>query len=48
MSKILEEIWVFSDVESDISAGVFKDKDAAIPCIMKHKLSGTLTKYPVG
>jgi hypothetical protein len=40
-------VWVFNSVESAFPGAVFTDKEKADAWIAKHKLSGTLTLYPL-
>jgi len=40
--------WVFSGKGSRFSSGVFMDKGTAMAWILRHKLTGVLTQYPVG
>ena len=41
-------VWVFSGAGSRFASGVFADKETACIWISKHKLSGLLTRYPLG
>jgi hypothetical protein len=43
----MEAVWVFNGVKSTFPAGVFSTLAQAEAWIAGHKLSGTLTKYPV-
>ena len=40
-------IWVFNGVQSSFPGGLFTQKDLAEGWIKKHKLTGTLTLYPM-
>lgn len=46
MSKILS-VWVFSGENSNSPSAVFENKDLAFSWILKHKLTGILTQYPL-
>ena len=41
------KIWVFNSEESAFPGGIFTDKDKAERWISEHRLSGTLTLYPI-
>ena len=40
-------VWVFNGKKSHFPSGVFEEKARAEAWINKHKLTGTLTQYPV-
>jgi hypothetical protein len=42
-----DELWVFNEEHSNFAGGIFRNKAAAEEWIAKHRLSGTLTLYPV-
>ena len=44
MSK---NIWVFNGANSRFPSGIFMEKELAEHWIKKHKLTGTLTLYPI-
>jgi hypothetical protein len=44
----LNEIWVFNGANSSFPSGVFRTKKDAEIWIGKYKLTGVLTKYPIG
>lgn len=42
-------VWVFNGNEArGFPSGVFADKESAASWIASHRLSGTLTRYPIG
>lgn len=41
-------VFVFCGTGSSFPSGVFIDRDSAENWIRKHKVSGTLSEYPVG
>ena len=43
----VEFIWVFNGARASYPSGVFTDLDRAERWIGEHRLSGTLTAYPV-
>ncbi len=43
----VETIWVFHAEEGKFTSGVFSTKLKADQWILKHRLSGILTKYPI-
>ncbi len=45
--KILSEVWVFNGANAHFPSGVFSSREGAEEWIQKHRLSGTLTKYPI-
>ncbi len=46
MSEI-PTVWVFNGAQSRFPSAVFSSKELAATWIREHKLSGTLTRYPV-
>lgn len=40
-------VWVFNSGWQGFPGGVFRDKNLAETWIAKHKLTGTLTRYPL-
>lgn len=40
-------VWVFNGARANFPSGVFTTKELATAWIAKHKLSGTLTRYPL-
>lgn len=44
----IKEVWVFSGVNAKFPAAVFDVKEDALGWIKKNRLTGVLTKYPVG
>ena len=45
----MTEVWVFTGVESNgFPGGIFFNREEAELWIEKYKLTGTLTRYPVG
>ncbi len=44
----MKHIWIFTGNKASFPAGAFETKEQAEEFINKYKLSGTLTKYPVG
>ena len=44
----LVEVWLFNGENSKFSSGVFENKDSAEQWIKKNRLTGVLTKYPLG
>lgn len=44
----MREVWVFSGEKSHYPSAIFAEKSEAERWISQMKLSGTLTKYPVG
>jgi hypothetical protein len=44
----MDEVWVFNGSGSTFPSGVFRSKEEAEGWIRSERLSGTLTKYPVG
>ena len=44
----MKEIWIFNGNGSSLPAGAFETRIEADKFIQKYKLSGCLTKYPVG
>ena len=45
--KIISEVWVFNGANAQFPSGVFSSRERAEEWIQKHRLTGTLTKYPV-
>jgi hypothetical protein len=43
----VECIWVFNGAKSNFPAGIFSSRDLAERWIEKHRLTGSLTLYPV-
>jgi hypothetical protein len=43
----MESVWVFNGAGAHFPAGVFTTRDRAEAWIAAHKLSGTLTEYPL-
>jgi len=43
----MESVWVFTGPKVQFPSGVFTELEKAERWIVQHKLSGTLTKYPV-
>lgn len=41
-------VWVFHGTSAQITSGVFADLESATAWIRKHKLSGMITRYPLG
>ncbi len=48
MTERSNEIWIFQGSGAQFPSGVFTDEDQARAWIRAEKLSGLLTKYPVG
>lgn len=48
MSSEQMKVWVFCGPKSAFPSGVFHSQDEAEAWIAKHRLTGTLTEYPVG
>ena len=44
----MEDVWVFQAPGANFASGVFADLADAEHWIAAHRLTGTLTKYPVG
>ena len=44
----MNEVWVFNGEGGTFPSGIFASKEAAEAWIKANKLSGCLTKYPVG
>jgi len=44
----MTEVWVFHGSESQFASGVFSSQEQAEAFINRYRLTGTLTKYPVG
>jgi hypothetical protein len=42
-----ETVWVFNGEQSSLPAGVFATKAAAEEWIRRHRLSGTLSEFPL-
>jgi hypothetical protein len=40
-------VWVFNDPRGNLPGGIFTDLDRAERWIEEHRLSGTLTSYPL-
>ena len=45
---MIAEVWIFNGGETGLPSGVFVSRKQAEDCIARLKLSGLLTKYPVG
>ncbi len=45
---MVKYIWVFNGARSSFPSGVFELREDAQSWIAENKLTGTLTKYPVG
>ncbi len=45
--KSKSDIWVFSGSGGQIPSGVFSSKEKAEEWVRKHKLTGTLSRYPL-
>lgn len=43
----MRSVWVFHGINGRFTSGVFESKSLAVEWIAKHKLSGTLTEYPL-
>ncbi len=43
----MNEVWVFDGARSRFPSGVFRQRATAEEWIRKHKLTGTLTLYPL-
>ncbi|HEY1174204.1 MAG TPA: hypothetical protein VGH19_22755 [Verrucomicrobiae bacterium] len=43
----MNEVWVFNGAKSRFPSGVFTQRELAETWIRKHKLTGTLTAYPL-
>ncbi len=43
-----ETVWTFNGLNAYFPCAVFRTQDEAVAWIRQHKLSGTLTEYPVG
>jgi hypothetical protein len=43
----IETVWVFNGAKSDFPSAVFTQKALAEEWIRKHRLTGTLTRYPL-
>ena len=43
----METLWVFNGIGAHFPAGVFSTRDRAEAWVAAHKLSGTLTEYPL-
>ena len=48
MNDKLEHVWIFNGANVHFPSGVFLTLEEADTWITLHKLSGTLTQYPVG
>ena len=48
MTSNYEFVWVFNGNNTSFPSAVFKTEESAIQWIKEHKLSGTLTQYPLG
>jgi hypothetical protein len=44
----MTEVWVFHGAGGQFASGVFNSQAEAETFINQHRLTGTLTKYPVG
>ncbi|GAA2522778.1 DUF7710 domain-containing protein [Pilimelia columellifera] len=42
------EVWVFQGSGARFPAGVFTDRASAMAWVERHRLTGVLTRYPVG
>jgi hypothetical protein len=42
-----EQVWVFNGAKSNFPSGIFRSLDQAERWIAHHRLTGTLTLYPV-
>ena len=40
-------VWVFNGARSNFPSAIFTKRDGAETWILKHKLTGTLTRYPI-
>jgi len=47
MKEIIISVWVFNGPNGKFSGGVFAERQLAESWILKHKLTGTLTLYPL-
>jgi hypothetical protein len=43
----MEAVWIFNGPKGQFPSGVFASRETAERWIQQHKLSGTLTAYPV-
>jgi len=43
----METVWIFTGPKAQFPAGAFTGREAAERWIQQHRLSGTLTAYPV-
>jgi hypothetical protein len=48
MSISLTEIWLFNGAGARFVAGAFSDKDQAVAWVKNNRLTGVLTRCPVG
>lgn len=48
LETTMDEVWIFNSAESRFPSAVFKNRTDAENWIVKMKLTGALTKYPVG
>ena len=46
-SVVMDSIWIFDGVGSQFPNGVFTTRELAEAWIIKHRLTGTLTQYPI-
>lgn len=47
MNYYKDSVWVFTGAKGRFPSGVFREKSAALRWITKHRLTGTLTRYPL-
>lgn len=45
---MLKNVWIFVGEKAPFPSGVFEELDDADSWIRKHRMSGVLTRYPVG
>lgn len=43
-----EHVWIFNGHKNRFPSGVFRTREEAETWISRHRLTGTLTQYPVG
>ncbi|WP_238430205.1 DUF7710 domain-containing protein [Chitinophaga agri] len=47
MMNTIESVWVFHGIDARFAGGVFTDVSLAEAWILKHRLTGVLTQYPI-
>ena len=47
MNKQITGVWIFNGANAKLPGGIFSEREKAESWIMKHRLTGILTLYPL-